>query len=416
MIKTAGAVFDFYDDNGAFLREKLAGQKVPEAIAEAAVLAPQGLAELPDNAFAGVIINGDDTLRKFACVDKGNTMVSAMYFLENRIKLPDTARIKIASNLLAACRHFQVAPPPALAKEAAGRVLIKGDGAEMTVPRKGEKTADLTGTNVMPITAAPSIRKSKQAAVISDPYVDVTGSTVGPPRDYTVLDDSMYAMVSKDGIRSHPLQTWEQIKTAAEFFDESHKRMHPRTRRSFCEKVASRADSLGIIDIPDVIRKYGAQTYAPNSEMEMACDTRRQLWREHHDESVSLLNGLMEKRASIAPEIFAETLFQIDLLSGSDRLYDKAIPDPWASTFGLQKIAAWRWVSGNDVLTEDELKNFATSSRQLLNEHFGEDLAKGLGNNPVSVFESLPLPQQRVIARLAHQQGDGGAAAQINRA
>lgn len=412
MIKTAGVVFDFYDDQGEFLRSKLAGGTVPDSIAEAVVLSDDEHRALPDNAFAAVIRNGDEVLRKFACVDKGNTLVSALYFLENRSKLPPASNIKIAHNLVEACRFFDVVPPPQLVKEAAGKVLIKGDGAEILAPRPGEKRADLTGTREMPITpVVPAKKKTASDPVIHDPYVDTTTAELGDA-DRESLPDELYAMVSHDGGRSFPLQTWSQVKTAATFFEEQGKRMHPRTRKEFCTKLASRANDLGV-ELDGLVQKYGSPTYAADGDIKVACETRRQMWRDHHDEAISLLDGLMEKRAQIEPAIFAESLAQIDVLVGADRHWGKDIVDPWLSTFGVVKEAEWRWVHGNDVLTEDQLRNYAASNRPFLADHFGEDLAKAFQKNPIQVFDSLPLPQQRVIARQATHQEDGGSAAQV---
>ncbi len=413
MIKTAGVTFDFYDDRGAFLKLKLAGRAVPEAVAEARVLDDGELAALPDNAFAAVIRNGEETLRKFACIDAGNTAVSALYFLENGSKLPLTTRIKIASNLVDACRYFNLVPPTALMKEAVGKVLIKGDGAEVVAARERQaslkKSADLTGTDLMPISAKGATRV-KTAAVIADPYVDTTTLEPHAPAAAAELSDDNYAMVSRDGTRSFPLVSWDQVKMASEFFSDQGCRLHPRTRREFCVKVAARANELGI-DTDPMLQKYGSATFAPDSDLRVAVETRRQLWRDRHDEEISLLDELMSKRAGLKPDVFAEVLAKLDTLTGSDVYWDKAIMDPWASTYGVTKTAEWRWVNGADVLTEEQLRRFATSSKQFLREHFNDDLANGLEKNPVQVFESLPLPQKQVIARLAAQQEDGGAAA-----
>jgi len=410
MIKTAGVVLDFYDDQGAALKAKLAGRDVPATLADAEVLDAEKLAALPDNAFAAVIINGDAKLRKYACVDKGNTAASAIYFLENKSKLPGEARIKIAANLVSACRFYDMVIPPDLMKEASGRSLIRGDGAEILVPRKGEKRADLSGTALMPVTAGPPKKRVKTASIIEDPYIDVTGSVMEPARDYAEIDDNLYALHSDDGNHSFPLVSWSQVKTAATFFDEQGKRMHPRTRREFCVKLAARAESLGI-EVDDTVRKYGSTTFAPPSDMKVAFEARRQMWRDTHDEAASLLDGLMEKRSELAPSIFAETLAQLDMYVGADRHWGKDIPDPWLSTFGIEKVARWRWVNGADVLTEEQLVEFGRGNYSVLSEHFGDDVAKGLKDKPIQVFESMPLPEKRVIARMAQQQGDGGSAA-----
>jgi hypothetical protein len=414
MIKTAGVVFDFYDDHGEYLKQRLGAGPVPEAIANATVLDETQRASLPDNAFAAVVRNGDETLRKYACVDAGNTAASVVYFLGCSDKFPLQAKTKIAHNLVEACRYFEVVPPPALAKMALGKVLIRGDGSEIVAARERQarlrKEGDLTGTSILPITAGSSGRNKTASAVIQDPYTDVTSLEVATPQEHVDVSDDLYAMVSRDGIKSFPLVSWSQVKTAAEFFDDQGKRMHPRTRHEFCVKVASRAGELGV-DVSDNIRKYGSQTYAPAGDLEVAVQTRRQLWREEHNEAVSLLDELMEKRAELDPATFSEVLANIDTMTGSDAYWDQAIPDPWVTTFGVSKTAEWRWVHGADVLTEEQLRTFAASSQQFLREHFNDDLAKGLAKDPITIFESLPLPQKRVIARLAAQQENGGNSA-----
>jgi|PlaIllAssembly_1097288.scaffolds.fasta_scaffold05893_2 hypothetical protein len=406
MINTAGVVFDVYDDNGAYLK-KFAGV-LPSYIGDAEFLDAEQRSRLPDNCFAAVIRNGDETLRKFACTDRGNTAVSALYFAEMSSALPRGARTKIASNLVSACRYFELEPPTALLKMSS-RLLIDSDGHPLTVPKPGEKRGDLSGTSIMPITAGDT-NKIKTASLIPDPYVDVTGDgtpTAGerPP--------TIFALEGRDGYNSFPLDTWAQVKTAAEFFDEQYKNFHPRTRREICVKVASRAEALAV-PLSDGIRKYAAANYANDGDMEVAFETRRRLWRDVHDEQVSLLDELLEKRAELKPEVFAEVLARLDISAGADKYWDHAIPDPWASTLGVEKVAEWRWMSGNDIITEGELRKFVQESHRLLCMHFSKELAEGLSKNPVGIFESLPLSEKRVIARLAHQHGDGGPSATIS--
>lgn len=413
MIKTAGVSYDFYDDGGAVLRERL-GSNPPEFIKTAAAMEPEELNQLPDHSFALVMFNGTEQLRKYACVDKGNTAASVVYFLENREKLPKTAQEKTAHNLMNACFHYDLLPPLQLMKVAGkGNVLIKGDGAEMVVaPTPGEKTADLTGTSLMPHSPDPnamSPKKKKIAFVIDDPYVDVTASYLDPVIDHQDYHPGVYAMTSETG-NSFPLVTYEQVKTAASFFDDQGDRLHPRTRRSFCVKVAARANKLGIDVSPD-IRKYGSDDFARDGELEVAVEKRRQMWREGHNEAVSLLDGLMEKKASMSPDNFAETLAQLDIAVGTDKYWDTEVWDPWYSTFGINKEAEegkpWRWQGGTEYLTEEELKRLVGEGRDNLESRFGRSLADGLAKNPISIFESLPLEQKRVIARMAQQQDSG---------
>lgn len=411
MIKTAGVVFDLYDDDGALLKQTFEGGAAPEVISEGVFLTEEERAALPDNAFAAVITNGEETLRKYACIDAGNTASSTIYFLAVRDRFPSHAKMKIAKNLVDANRYFGFIPPVALVKEAAGRRLIKNDGAEILSNRGMKKRSYLSGTKLMPITQ--DIEKTSAASVIPDPYVDISTSDVSTPSKSDPVPDELYALIDDTGNRQFPLVSWSQVKLASDFFSEQGSRLHPRTRRQFCIKLASRADELGV-DVDDAVLQYGSTTYGPDGQLKRAYEMRRQLWRDGHDEAISLLDALMEKRASIQPDAFAESLAQLDIHVGSDRYWDRWVPDPWASTFGIQKEARWRWVHGTEVLTEDQLERFVVSSKAFLHENFGDDLAEGLAKNPTVVFDSLPLPQKRVIARLAQQIEDGGGSGRMN--
>lgn len=107
-MRTAGVVFDFYDDmTGALLKESFpTPDSLPEIVKTAHILSSEERDVLRDEAFALVLVNEGKILRKFACVDAGNTLLSAMYFMQNKDSLPEEAQ-KIASvNIQAACAEF----------------------------------------------------------------------------------------------------------------------------------------------------------------------------------------------------------------------------------------------------------------------------------------------------------------------
>ena len=83
--------------------------------------------------------------------------------------------------------------------------------------------------------------------------------------------------------------------------------------------------------------------YAPDGEFEATVNTRMQLWKQAgNTEGPGLLEMLLEKKASVSPEVFAETLASIDANTGIDHYWDHGIPDPWLTTFGVVKKAAVR--------------------------------------------------------------------------
>jgi len=102
---TSGLILDIYDDyRGDTLRALYPRQSdMPESVKTAQVLSPEDRSTLPDDAFALVMINGGETLRKYACIDEGNTRLSVEYFIKNAHKLPAVAQKTAAENLMKAC-------------------------------------------------------------------------------------------------------------------------------------------------------------------------------------------------------------------------------------------------------------------------------------------------------------------------
>lgn len=93
-MKTAGVVFDFYDDiTGALLKEAFpSAEELPEIIKEAHILNAEERGVLRDEAFGLVMQNEGRIMRKFACVDAGNTLLSLVYFEKTASRLPEEAR------------------------------------------------------------------------------------------------------------------------------------------------------------------------------------------------------------------------------------------------------------------------------------------------------------------------------------
>lgn len=399
MHEIAGVVLDVYDDNGSLLTK--IGAALPAELADLKMLGEVERNRLPDNAFAGVLVNGEERLRKFACHDAGHTLLSCAYFHHTKDRLPASAKIKIAANLISACKAHGLQPPIQLLK-AAAKKLIQSDGAEMLVPPGGaKKQGELAGTHLMPISAdAPKRKLAELEPVIADPYIDVSDQEV---KEASQVDDELYALVSDLGERQFPLVSYRQVKEAADYFDQNYRHMHPRTRRAFCTKLAARADALGY-PLSKEASDYGADGYRDVDGIKVAVNLRRRLWRDGADESVSLLDELMQKRAELEPDTFAEVLAQIDIMNHADRLWDTQLPDPWESTFGVQKEAEWRWIEGNSVLEEPQLRELAVKNKRAIVDHFGEEMAAELAKDPVGIFESMPLIQKRLIAQLAQAQ------------
>ena len=108
MEKLSGLVLDVYDDaQGEVIKTyfpKLAD--VPELVKSARFLTEEERKILPDDVFALVLQDRDVTLRKYACIDPGNTLLSLLYFEKAAHRLPEVAIRKVASNLQTACNWY----------------------------------------------------------------------------------------------------------------------------------------------------------------------------------------------------------------------------------------------------------------------------------------------------------------------
>lgn len=215
-MQTSGLVLDVYDDfRGDCLRTIFASREVlPGLVKEAQVLSAEDRHRLPDDAYALVLINDGQKLRKYACTDPGNTILSVRYFEKNAHKLPLVAQLTAASNLSKACGWYGLED---LAKEAgllgwaaqkgvqqavahpldtamklhSGAALVQGAkqdmGARMGAIHQMEgpgqvvtphqvshvlgKQAELTGTNTMPL-QGPSTKAVEPTKAV----VNKTGS------------------------------------------------------------------------------------------------------------------------------------------------------------------------------------------------------------------------------------------------
>ena len=387
-----GSIVDFYDDpSGTVLKTKLAFAQLPAYIRQADYQSEEKLAALPDDAFALVMVDQGHKIRKFACVDKGNTALSALYFLENKDKLPEEAQKVAAANLVEYCQAFQIEPPYPLCKVAAATPVKK-------------KSADLTGSAIMPLQSNPNkeadedsqlkATDEKRAAAL---YVDITGKSPAP--QFEKRAHSRYCL-EKLGQGRFPIDSYGEVLDANKWFEENGKSLHPQERREYCTKLAARAGELHI-SVTDNIRKYAGKNFAPADDVRASVCTRMQFWADDAPER-DTLSGMLDKYASASPDQFCQELTAFDVKTGLDQYWDEYIVDPVACVFGLEKTAEWLWEQGADRLTEDQLHIGVHDSQKInaLKAKFGPDLAGEIVEKPSEVFDSLPLDSKRIIARI----------------
>ena len=108
MEKLSGLILDLYDDTGGEVLKAIYPDlvSIPEIVKLGHRLSPEELAALPDDSFALVLQDGDTTLRKYACIDAGNTLLSLEYLAKVAHLLPKQALEVAEKNLKIAASWY----------------------------------------------------------------------------------------------------------------------------------------------------------------------------------------------------------------------------------------------------------------------------------------------------------------------
>lgn len=237
--------------------------------------------------------------------------------------------------------------------------------------------------------------RNPQASPIN-PRVNVEGKE--PPVPKKEKAAGFFALPS---MRRYPLDSFAEVEKAAEYFDEWSARFAPAHRREYCLNLVKRAEALGITT-SEKIRKYGSAGRAPAEEVSIHIDARRGVVTD--DVHSIALDKLASGWHAIPPEILVETLAEFDKIAGIDYLYDEQIADPYWTVFG-EKTAqddAGTHVIENELVSNAQLRLLAKSPCDGLCTLFGKDFVQEFKKDPVGIFNSLPMDQKKIVARMAN--------------
>ena len=486
-MQTSGLVLDVYDDfRGDTLRQLYPRlEDIPGSIKLAHPLSGDDVQRLPDDVFALVLVNDGTKLRKYACIDEGNTRLSVEYFLKHAHKLPVNAQKVAAENLKVACAWYAIDVPEELEKVAlspGGALqlamavpIIKGTSGEIhrnleankalreaghnvVTPemREAVKAAEASGTALMPNQPTPSPALTTSKAVINKtgmmgrlvaasktdktvepdvvhppmkeqptkapqaghlrPTVDV--SNHAPPTHLVEKKASIFALPSR---QKYPLDNYMQVKQASVYFDNFYRELEPAERHEYATNLVKRASTLRI-PLSSVAEKYGSEDFAPDHELKVAFDARR-IAVQHDTHLLDLLSDVekvarfrMWKEASAnrlvafdAPQVVA-LLVEFDKLAELQYHYDRGVPDPYFSVYGLEKSAQdpdFSDVIGNEYVTEADLKRLARIGATTVKMTFGHDFQEEFLKDPIGVYKSLPRDQKKMLMRMANSTQPG---------
>lgn len=421
-------ILDIYDDpKVSVLREKLAGEPIPEPFRDAELLDAEKLAKMPDRLFGLVATNGDDIVRKYAMHDAAHVATSIVYFLEKGNQLPASMQKVAARNLLAACEWYSLEAPEQLSKIAGlldaglGVLDVKGrldatmdrsranmDGfraAQAGATSDMQKKADLNGTEMMSMSGSIStwpLPRNTAKAPSSSPAMkraawEHAGDLTTHQQTVKKAAAQRFCLPSQS---RYPIDSYSDVKTASAYFEEHWSKMELEDRREYAVNLSARLDELGMPS-SGTVEKYAGHDYGPHIDSELASRISN-FAGTGHEEGYQVL---LEKRASTPPHVMLDALYEFDQVSGAAQKYDTPLGfrDPFAAVFGkiAEEKKVWSWSEGNEYVNDTMLTDLALNRYQSLDRAFGEDVRKSFQKDPIGVFTSMPDPQKVVIARLA---------------
>ena len=351
------ATIDVFDDRGAILRRLCpTRESLPEAVKLASAASRE---EIPQSAFAVVLVEDGVAIPRFPLSDEGHTVMSVLYFDQTHGTLPEEAQKVAAARLAKACEAYGLGVPK----------LLSGLSSDLGWC---DPVVHVRGDEPVKVAAAPEA-------------------------------DMAYAVADR-----WPLGSAAEIRAAQDYFSENLPRFDPEMRREFAVNTAQAALAAGL-QVSDDIAKYAGMGWNPGVRTHL--DTRRVVLRER-GASVDALIGvekLAEAVGNVSIDQFAEDLLAFDRKHGLDGTWGKELYDPLVATFDKLAGAGPKyktWTLFSEHTTEIDLQRAVEDSRKLerVEELFGVTAKSEFAKSPVAFFEALPPRKQLILGRIARGQ------------
>jgi hypothetical protein len=221
-----------------------------------------------------------------------------------------------------------------------------------------------------------------------------------------------YALPTK---QKYPIETAEQIKTAAAYFDKYLGKMHPAERVAIAENMEKRASELGVLLENDWVHNYNRKgpSYSPDFDMHMkmrkeACMARSV---DHHGKRINaadLLDKVASLKSHIKPQEMVDLLNDFDKKANLTADYDRKIRDPFFTVYGSSTNPSYDMRKLAADMSSKQLEHVALNDSFIskLASAYGKDFADGFKQDPVNVYDSMPAPDKQNILNIARESKD----------
>lgn len=312
-MKTAGIILDLYDNPGDLKAIFPSLDVVPESVKIAQSLTPEELQSLPDDAFALVLLNSGERLRKYACVDQGNTELSVAYFFKHGHKLPTSAQKVAAANLATACDWYGIEVPEELQKVA----LIGALSTALTAPSLIKGTASKMKSNVAAVQSGNgAIVTPRQQQFLGDMAkgAEASGTSIMPSQAPGDLDAAVARKASQSNtsigksaasghlVSGHGGDTPEELETSRAEAGEQYDKAPQMTLRTLKPHVDVTGEEAPKVLVEKKASLYAFEGVYPLDSYEQV-KTASAYYDEHHRLMPPVMKrdfaSAMTKRASL---------------------------------------------------------------------------------------------------------------------
>lgn len=221
-----------------------------------------------------------------------------------------------------------------------------------------------------------------------------------------------FALPSK---KKYPIETVEQLKTAALYFDKYLDHFHPAERVCIAGSMEKRASDLKTFLNNDWIYNYSknGNSYSPNFELHMnmrkeACAGKNINFNGKNIEASDLLEKIAAKKNELKPKDMINLIYDFDKKAELTSHYDRRIRDPFFTVYGSSDNAKRDLVKVASDMYLKELEEAITkeSFMDKISSSFGKDFADNLKQDPENIFNSMPKIEQGMIVDYAKESRD----------
>ena len=221
-----------------------------------------------------------------------------------------------------------------------------------------------------------------------------------------------FALPSK---QKYPIETVEQLKTAALYFDKYLNHFHPAERAALAETMEKRASELKTFLNNDWIYNYSRRSgsYSPDFELHMnmrkeACAGKKIKVGEKEIEASDLLVKVAAKKDVLTAREMVNLVYDFDKKAGLESHYDQRIRDPFFTVYGSSTNPKYDLKKVASGLYSKDLEEAATKESFLdkLAVSFGQDFADNFKQDPENIFASMALPEKELIVGYAKESKD----------